>query len=132
MYAQLKDNSRKDPAVGTTAVTALKDKPSPHPKARNKKEIHKNSELRESLMGDENGNDQVAGWDENLDVEAGVIKNGSSLMRSDDDPFYVFKEDLMIKLESMDDGLTRYIRIIENTVRKDTLLRIYSMSTNEA
>ena len=35
----------------------------------------------------------------------------------DDDPFYVFREDLYRKLDLVDDGLAEYLRLIHHTVR---------------
>jgi hypothetical protein len=36
---------------------------------------------------------------------------------NDDDPFYVFREDLYRKLDLVDDGLAEYLRVIHHTVR---------------
>ena len=35
---------------------------------------------------------------------------------SENDPFYVFREDLYRKLELVDEGLSRYLRIVHQTV----------------
>ena len=77
------------------------------------KAIKKSSELRKSLMDDGSG----------ADLESGIVnssqkKGKSSLMASDDDPYYVFKEDLLIKLDLVEDGLERYERIIKTTVSR--------------
>ena len=34
----------------------------------------------------------------------------------DDDPFYVFREDLYRKLDLVDDGLAEYLRLVHQTV----------------
>jgi hypothetical protein len=34
----------------------------------------------------------------------------------DDDPFYVFREDLYRKLDLVDDGLAEYLRLVHHTV----------------
>jgi hypothetical protein len=77
------------------------------------KAIKKSSELRKSLMDDGSG----------ADLESGIVngsqkKGISSLMESDDDPYYVFKEDVLIKLDLVEDGLERYERIIKTTVSR--------------
>ena len=88
---------------------------------------NKNLELEKSLMEDDDINDkqqQQHHEDWNGKAEMGLMseessvvgKRPSSLMVSDDDPFYVFKEDLQIKLELVDDGLDRFERIVQITV----------------
>ena len=37
---------------------------------------------------------------------------------TDDDPFYVFREDLYRKLDLVDDGLSEYLRLVHQTVRQ--------------
>lgn len=44
----------------------------------------------------------------------------------DDDPFYVFREDLYRKLELVDEGLTTYLRIVNQTVSSPTVQVLYS------
>lgn len=55
------------------------------------------------------------------DLEHGRNGNGGgeefSVSPGDHDPFYVVKEDVLIKLEMTDDALERYQRTVENTVR---------------
>lgn len=41
---------------------------------------------------------------------------------AEDDPFHVFREDLYRKLEAVDEGLTRYLRIVHQTVRPSACL----------
>jgi hypothetical protein len=43
------------------------------------------------------------------------LNNGTS--RGEDDPFYVFREDLYRKLDLVDEGLTEYLRLVHQTVR---------------
>ena len=69
------------------------------------------------------GDDQQ--WDKNgTDIESGqgVTRNGNPLPSSassieDADPFHVFREDLSSRLSWCDEALTRYLRVVENTVR---------------
>jgi hypothetical protein len=73
------------------------------------KKINKSSELRKSLIGD---------------VETGIANHVSSspskksLTESHDDPYYVFREDLLSKLELVEDSLKRYESIVKNTVSR--------------
>jgi hypothetical protein len=39
------------------------------------------------------------------------------LNKQDDDPFYVFREDLYRQLELVDEALVEYLRIVHQTVR---------------
>ena len=87
-----------------------------------------NADLSEPLTAnvsheDEVGDDQQ--WDKNgTDIESGqgVTRNGTPLPSSassieDADPFHVFREDLSSRLSWCDEALTRYLRVVENTVR---------------
>lgn len=96
-----------------------------------KRSKNKNLELEKSLMeeDDMNMNDkqqqqqQHQHQDRNGRAEMGMMsgenhsvgQKQSYSMVSDDDPFYVFKEDLQIKLELVDDGLERFERIVQIT-----------------
>lgn len=62
--------------------------------------IKKSSELRKSLISSE------------VDEERGE----SSMDGNSDDPYYVFKEDLVIKLDLAEDSLERYERLVKDTV----------------
>ena len=44
-------------------------------------------------------------------------------MHHDDDPFYVFREDLYRKLDLVDDGLAEFLRLVHQTVRNRTTMR---------
>ena len=94
-----------------------------------KRSKNKNLELEKSLMEEDDMNEkqqqqQQQQQDRNGRAEMGMMsgENGgvgqkqSYSMASDDDPFYVFKEDLQIKLELVDDGLERFERIVQITV----------------
>lgn len=50
----------------------------------------------------------------NPELKEPLRANGSG--NQDDDPFYVFREDLYRKLDLVDDGLTEYLRIVHQTV----------------
>jgi len=70
--------------------------------------IH-NAELEESLVS----NDDLI----SAELGNGRISLGErgSLVQSEHDPFYVVKEDVLIKLEMADDSLERYQHTVENT-----------------
>ena len=72
------------------------------------KTINKSSDLRKSLMGDvESGNGS----------HSSSMIGKSSMTGGKDDPYYVVKEDLLAKLDLVEDSLERYERIVKNTVR---------------
>ena len=48
------------------------------------------------------------------DVESGTVKGAAVSL--EDDPFYVFREDLTRKLCLVDEGLKRYLNVIHDTV----------------
>jgi hypothetical protein len=50
----------------------------------------------------------------NPELKEPLRGNGSG--NNEDDPFYVFREDLYRKLDLVDDGLTEYLRIVHQTV----------------
>ena len=107
MYAELGENIN-----GTASFDAAAKIETDGNQSKNAKiKIKKDSDLRKSLMND----------DENIDVESGQKKRfpapaSRSIMANNDDPYYVFKEDLLIKIELVEDGLQRYERIVKNTV----------------
>jgi len=74
----------------------------------------KNNELRESLINGHGESIKDAATVVAC-VESSSVSSSSADKQAHDDPFYVFKEDLLMKLELMDDGLIRYECIIENT-----------------
>lgn len=43
--------------------------------------------------------------------------NNNNAGVGDDDPFYVFREDLYRKLDLVDDGLSEYLSLVHQTVR---------------
>ena len=55
------------------------------------------------------------GGDEH-DVESGTAGAGGAAVSLEDDPFYVFREDLTRKLCLVDEGLKRYLNVIHDTV----------------
>lgn len=136
MYAQL-DSKRSFSQSDTKDDTrkALSPASSPislHSKGESKE---KNNELRESLIRDSAHRSP----DSNMSRDTksprdGIEMNGvgrdsrglRGVSNADDaheDPFYVFKEDLLMKLELLDDTLLRYERVIQNTVSKSYCIR---------
>jgi len=107
MYAELGEDANGAASFDASAKIETNGE---HTTKNGKTKIKKNSDLRKSLMDDGEG--------QNNDLESGRRKRfpgNSSLMSSDDDPYYVFKEDLLMKLELVDDGLQRYERLVKNT-----------------
>jgi len=128
MYAQLKDESPTGSLTDTTnhlpplplsvAVDAPLSPPVPKGSSGVTKKNHgtgkalnQHSELRVSLMPTDDH--------ERGDIEQGphVYSNSGTANGDDEDPFYVFKEDLLIKLELMEEGLDFYTKIVHDTVR---------------
>lgn len=128
MYAQI-DSKRSFSQSDTKDDTrkALSPASSPislHSKGESKE---KNNELRESLIRDSAHRSP----DSNMSRDTksprdGIEMNGvgrdsrglRGVSNADDaheDPFYVFKEDLLMKLELLDDTLLRYERVVQNT-----------------
>jgi len=121
MYAQLNDEKNSKASDASNSGESPNSKLKLGLKSNGSKGIKKNSELRKSLIGDNsvkkyhNGSDQDHA---DLEIGNGFDNHNSAngaLMDSDDDPFYVFKEDLLIKLEMLDDGLERFDLIVQNT-----------------
>ena len=106
MYAELGENSLGSQSFdGSVAMkSAVESSPQSSKKSGGAK-IKKNSDLRKLLIDDGDSND----------LESGV-KGKSMASASADDPYYVFKEDLLMKLELVGDDLQRYERLVENTV----------------
>ncbi len=140
MYAQLRDNSKSSQVSKSTSPSnAIENDGNKKLNLGSRKKMNTNVELNQSLMDDVemngsnsaksaatiNGDSNLRNND-SIPVENGRGQNGngvhvaengsSSLMHSDDDPFYVFKDDLQIKLEMLDDGLQRFERIVQVTV----------------
>ena len=122
MYAQLNEQTRSpDSAIPSVP-------PSKRTSEGNRKNaktvIGKNSELRKSLIeenGTDGGNDH-AGADLEVGLESSSFGESGFLMSSEADPFYVFKEDLLIKLEMVDEVLARFEQIVKNTVRNFNII----------
>ncbi len=123
MYSELQENSSGSFEKPKSSIKPQEEKTSDNKSNSNgvglgvKKPIKKSSDLRQSLMDDENGgsgNGCVSPSMKNGKIKgnANVIANGV------DDPYYVFKEDLLTKLELVDDDLQRYSRLVKNTVSK--------------
>ncbi len=125
MYAQLHDDTNpKVSDVGSSTASSSLNVTGPiNGKIKIGSRVkNKNLELQKSLIEDGiNGDSKNGDLDSRVTVNKNNdkkdIENGSSsVMVSDDDPFYVFKEDLQIKLEMLDDGLERFERIVQITV----------------
>lgn len=106
MYAEFGENEN---GAASFDASATIEKDGETTNINGKTKITKNSDLRKSLMDDGEGNDLESGRKKRFPGK-------SPLMISDDDPYYVFKEDLLMKLELVEDGLKRYERIVKNTV----------------
>jgi hypothetical protein len=64
-----------------------------------------------SLHGSGNSSDHLP-----LDVERGAVPaNGAPA--GDVDPFFVFKDDLLIKIKRTEDSLSHYVTLVHDTVR---------------
>ena len=55
------------------------------------------------------------GDEHDVDVESGGVSKGAAVSL-EDDPFYVFREDLTRKLCLVDEGLKRFLNVIHDTV----------------
>jgi len=119
MYAELGENQNGSKSFDASLPIeeSSNDQTLKGIKTIGKKPIKKNSDLRKSLIDDGHGNgiDLEAGNGNGIGVGSPRNKGKSSIM-SDDDPYYVFKEDLLIKLELVADGLERYELLVRNTV----------------
>ena len=107
MYAQLKDNKSASNAENFSLSAEVSEE---NNKLLNNKRIRKNTnpELSESLIDVTSGTTNA---DPN-DIEAGKEAIGCGI----DDPFYVFKEDLLRKLVLVDDELSRYLHVVKTMV----------------
>jgi len=90
-------------------------------KSRKSRRIVDNDELSVPLHamaeGGDDQHEEVQFHDD--DLESGGAKGASVSL--DDDPFYVFREDLTRKLYLVDDGLKNYLNVIHDTVSEQTL-----------
>jgi hypothetical protein len=71
-----------------------------------------NPSLSEPLTGGLNGNSSAS---------ASPSRNGSG---SGQDPFFVFREDLYRKLETVDESLAEFLRIVQQTVRSFVIFSV--------
>lgn len=53
--------------------------------------------------------------------------SNSNSNKGEDDPFYVFREDLYRKLDLVDEALTEYLRIVHQTVRTNYIHSCYTI-----
>lgn len=51
------------------------------------------------------------------DLEQGGDTSARAAAAGDVDPFFVFKDDLLIKLKRMEDSLSHYVTLVHDTVR---------------
>lgn len=110
MYAQLNDNNKTTP--DNINISPRRDVPRININISSKTMTKKNNnvELETSLIGNGNSNGNSNG-----SVNGNDNSNGND-NDNDDDPFYVFREDLEMKLELVNDALSRFERIIQITV----------------
>jgi len=112
MYSQYKDSSQSGSTSESNANlnhAAGESTEEGGYSRRNGKTGIQNSELQAHLVS----NDDLISTD--LQHESMVNGVGDFPMQNDHDPFYVVKEDVLIKLEMTDDSLERYQRTVENT-----------------
>eukprot|EP00957_Ditylum_brightwellii_P046637 3539660-Ditylum_brightwellii.AAC.1 len=128
-YSRLKDGSQTPPSSkqrGKQTDSSISPHRSKKKSMGGRRKSAASSELSEPLTGrsktkinGSEGDDQQ--WDENGtngDIEMGSshsAQNGDAAM--DDDPFYVFREDLLRTLKSMDSALNQYLAVVRDTVR---------------
>lgn len=109
MYSELQEDINGSLSFDTSVVKIESENADTKGRMKGGKKIEKSSDLRKSLMDD---------------VEIGASRNQSlprpkkSLMEGHDDPYYVFRDDLLTKLDLVQDSLTRYESIIKNTVSR--------------
>jgi len=123
MYKQLNEDKSKIKGNGRVPVTDLvtiatsttEKKVATITEKGSKASLYR--ELNESLIDapENNESGETPSWSKNIDPEIGSSNSGGPIMQSDDDPFYVFKEDLLMKLDVMDVRLNDYKGIALNT-----------------
>lgn len=106
-YTPLEDNTLDLNVENGNGTSNSKSKSSSNPISRALNKKSSSNELAEPLTGSgiENGHDDHG--------NNGTQHPGSG----DDDPFYVFKDDLHRKLGFMEESLSNYLSVINNTVR---------------
>jgi syntaxin 6 len=121
MYSELQEKGSS--SFDASSLEVKEEKPKAPKKTRSG--IEKKSELRKTLM-DENNTDLEKGFEDNVKMNS--RGNGSAAASSRDDPYYVFKEDLLIKLKLVEDGLESYSRIVKNT---DTAINTHEVKDSK-
>lgn len=114
-FTQYRDDPDHDPEQGSSMPTSgASIKSALSKKSRKSRRRVDNDELSVPLHAlSEGGGDDGDGHDVDVDVESGVRGAAVSL---EDDPFYVFREDLTRKLCLADEGLKRFLNVIHDTV----------------
>jgi len=74
-----------------------------------------NKHLSEPLTSPSSLDDDLILYENGDDMEKNEGSSGPS-SKADDDPFYVFKQDLERKLELVEEALSRYLRVVHDTV----------------
>ena len=116
-YSQYRDdpNEQHETATGSNSTTmpssSASIKSALSKKSRKSRRRVDNDELSVPLHALSEGD----GGDEH-DVESGTAGAGGAAVSLEDDPFYVFREDLTRKLCLVDEGLKRYLNVIHDTV----------------
>ncbi len=109
MYAQLNDNNKATPPDNNINISPRRE--TPRINLSSSKTVTKknnNVELETSLIGNGSSNSSNGNGHGNIND-------------TEDDPFYVFREDLEMKLELVNDALSRFERIIQITVSRPTV-----------
>jgi len=143
MYSEYKDNVQNTPGRGSDSLLAQQQQRADHPAGESTEEGGYSSNHRRNNNNNNNNNNNgkttTTTGIQNSELHAHLVSNddlmltdlengrgggggnnigdggGFLVQQSDHDPFYVVKEDVLIKLEMTDDALERYQRTVENT-----------------
>lgn len=116
MYSELGEDLNGSLSFDVSVTNAESENAEPtQRRMKGGKKIKKSSDLRKSLIGDV----------ETGDVDHSLSLSKKSLMDSHDDPYYVFREDLLSKLDIVKDSLKRYEDIVKNTVSRDFTFHVF-------
>jgi syntaxin 6 len=114
MYTQLDDTITRS-FDAQSVVTQTSDDVERR-SAGTRKNVNKNSDLRQSLMDDDESAaaDELSVSQSVHDIESGRVQDNQS-RGLNDDPFFVIKQDLLIKFDLTDGGLERLEHVIRTT-----------------
>ena len=111
------DHDHHDPEAGSSSAmpsSGASIKSALSKKSRKSRRRVDNDELSVPLHALPEGGGGDGGGEHDVDVESGVSKGAAVSL--EDDPFYVFREDLTRKLCLVDEGLKRFLNVIHDTV----------------